>query len=246
VLLGLRFVNFWRTPVYVVVGVVMWLAVLRSGVHPSVVGVTMGLLVNAYAPRRWDIVRAQLAGRSFLVDPTAGRAAAAQAAVTEAVSPNERLQLRIQPWSSYVIVPLFVLANAGVAVTGETLRAAGTSPVTWGIVVGLVVGKPVGVLVGTWIALRTRLGTVPDTLRWGQLVGGAGVSGIGFTVALFVTELALRDPALVAEAKIGILAGSTVAALLGWLVFRLAGERGGQCAPSGLPVLPPRPWRPVD
>ena len=207
-LLGLRFVHFWRTPVYVAIGVAMWLAVLRSGVHPSVVGVAMGLLVNAYAPRRYDIARVQVTGRSFLVDPTPDRAAAAQAAVTEAVSPNERLQLRIQPWSSYVIVPLFVLANAGVLLTAETLRVAGTSPITWGIVAGLVVGKPIGVIVGTWLALKTRLGAVPDTLRWGQLVGGAALSGIGFTVALFVTELALDDPVLVAEAKIGILAGS--------------------------------------
>jgi Na+:H+ antiporter, NhaA family len=245
-LLGLRFVHFWRTPVYVAIGVAMWLAVLRSGVHPSVVGVAMGLLVNAYAPRRYDIARVQVTGRSFLVDPTPDRAAAAQAAVTEAVSPNERLQLRIQPWSSYVIVPLFVLANAGVLLTAETLRVAGTSPITWGIVAGLVVGKPIGVIVGTWLALKTRLGAVPDTLRWGQLVGGAALSGIGFTVALFVTELALDDPVLVAEAKIGILAGSVLAAVVGWLIFRLAGERGGQCAPSGLPVLPPRPWRPVE
>ena len=238
--------QFWRTPVYVVIGVVMWLAVLRSGVHPSVVGVTLGLLVNAYAPRRRDIARVQLAGRSFLVDPTPGRAAAAQAAVTEAVSPNERLQRRIQPWSSYVIVPLFVLANAGVLLTVETLHAAAASPVTWGIVLGLVVGKPIGVIIGTWVALRTGLGRVPDTLRWGQLIGGAGLSGIGFTVALFVTELALDDPVLVAEAKIGILAGSIMAGVIGWLIFRLAGERGGQCAPSGLPMLPPRPWRPVE
>jgi NhaA family Na+:H+ antiporter len=238
-LLGLRFVQFWRTPVYVVIGVVMWLAVLRSGVHPSVVGVAMGLLVNAYAPRRYDIARVQLTGRSFLVDPTPGRAAAAQAAVTEAVSPNERLQLRIQPWSSYVIVPLFVLANAGVVLTAETLGAAVRSPVTWGVVVGLVVGKPIGVLAGTWVALRTGLGRVPDTLRWGQMIGGAGLSGIGFTVALFVTELALDDPVLVAEAKIGILTGSVLAAVVGWLIFRLAGERGGQCAPRGLPMLPP-------
>jgi Na+/H+ antiporter NhaA len=245
-LLGLRFVDFWRTPVYVLIGVAMWLAVLRSGVHPSVVGVAMGLLVNAYAPRRYDIARVQVAGRSFLVDPTPSRAAATQAAVTEAVSPNERLQLRIQPWSSFVIVPLFVLANAGVELTAGTLRAAATSPVTWGIIVGLVVGKPIGVTIGTWVALRTGLGRVPDTLRWGQLIGGAGLSGIGFTVALFVTELALDDTALVAQAKIGILVGSVLAAVIGWLIFRLAGERGGQCAPSGLPVLPPRPWRPVD
>jgi Na+:H+ antiporter, NhaA family len=243
-LLALRFARFWRTPIYVLIGVVMWLAVLASGVHPSVVGVVLGLLVNAYAPRWRDIARAQVVGSSFLLDPSPQRALAAQSAVGEAVSPNERLQLRIQPWSSYVIVPLFVLANAGVVLSGESLLAAATSPLTWGIVVGLTVGKLIGVTAGTWIALRTRVGTVPDTLRWGQLVGGAGLAGIGFTVALFVTELALEDEELINDAKIGILAGSILAAVIGWLIFRLAGERGGQCAPSGLPVLPPRPWRP--
>jgi Na+/H+ antiporter NhaA len=243
-LLGLRFAPFWRTPIYVLIGVVMWLAVLDSGVHPSVVGVVMGLLVNAYAPRPRDVMRAQVLGSSFMLDPSPERAMAAQAAVTEVVSPNERLQLRIQPWSSYVIVPLFVLANAGVVLTGETLAVAFVSPLTWGIIVGLTVGKLIGVTLGTWVALRTGLGRVPDTLRWGQLIGGAGLAGIGFTVALFVTELALDDEQLVTDAKIGILTGSLLAALIGWLIFRLAGERGGQCAPTGLPVLPPRPWRP--
>jgi NhaA family Na+:H+ antiporter len=245
-LLALRFVRFWRTPVYVVIGIAMWLAVLESGVHPSVVGVTMGLLVNAYAPRVRDLSRAQVLGRSFLLDPTPDRALAARTGLTEAVSPNERLQLRIQPWSSYVIVPLFVLANAGVILTSETLAAAVRSPLTWGIVLGLTVGKLIGVTAGTWIALRTGLGRVPDTLRWGQMAGGAALTGIGFTVALFITELALDDLALRNEAKIGILAGSMIAALLGWLLFRLLGARGGQCSPSGLPVLPPRPWRPVQ
>lgn len=243
-LLALRYAQFWRTPLYVVIGLVMWLAVLESGVHPSVVGVALGLLVNAYAPRRDAIDQVAVLGRSFLVDPSAQRALATQVAVTEAVSPNERLQLRIQPWSSYVIVPLFVLANAGVPLDGATLAAAAASPLTWGIVVGLTVGKVVGVSAGTWVALRTGIGRVPDTLRWGQLLGGAGLAGIGFTVALFVTDLALDDPQLVNEAKIGILAGSLLAAGIGWAIFRFAGERGGQCAPSGLPVLPPRPWRP--
>jgi Na+:H+ antiporter, NhaA family len=243
-LLALRFVRFWRTPLYVLIGVVMWIAVLRSGVHPSVVGVALGLLVKAYAPQPRDMARLQVMGRSFLLDPSPERALAAQAAATEAVSPNERLQLRIQPWSSYVIVPVFVLANAGVVLTGETLAAAFTSPITWGIIVGLTVGKLIGVTAGTWVALRTGIGRVPDTLRWGQIVGGAGLAGIGFTVALFITELALEDPVLVNDAKIGILAGSLIAGLIGWLIFRVAGERGGQCAPTGLPVLPPRPWRP--
>jgi NhaA family Na+:H+ antiporter len=243
-LLGLRFAQFWRTPIYVLIGVLMWLAVLDSGVHPSVVGVVMGLLVNAYAPRPRDMARAQVLGSSFLLDPSPERALAAQVAVTEAVSPNERLQLRIQPWSGYVIVPVFVLANTGVVLTDETLAAAFASPLTWGIIAGLTIGKLVGVTAGTWVALRTGIGRVPDTLRWGQLIGGAGLAGIGFTVALFVTELALDDEALVTDAKIGILTGSLLAALIGWLIFRMAGERGGQCAPTGLPVLPPRPWRP--
>jgi Na+/H+ antiporter NhaA len=243
-LLALRYVQFWRTPIYVIIAVVMWLAVLRSGVHPSVVGVALGLLVNAYAPRPRDIARVQVLGSSFIVDPSPERALAAQTAVTEAVSPNERLQLRIQPWSSYVIVPIFVLANAGVVLTAATLAAALASPLFWGIVVGLTVGKLIGVTLGTWVALRTGIGRVPDTLRWGQILGGAGLAGIGFTVALFITDLALKDPVLVNDAKIGILTGSILAGVIGWLIFRLAGERGGQCAPSGLPVLPPRPWRP--
>ncbi|MGH3902608.1 MAG: Na+/H+ antiporter NhaA [Pseudonocardiaceae bacterium] len=245
-LIGLRFARFWRTPVYVLIGVVMWLAVLESGVHPSVVGVAMGLLVNAYAPQPRDLARVRVLGRSFLTDPTPQRARAAQAGLLEAVSPNERLQLRIQPWSSYVVVPLFVLANAGVVLDSQTIAAAAGSPITWGIVVGLTIGKLLGISAGTWVALHTGLGRVPDTLRWGQLIGGAALSGIGFTVALFVTDLALHDAALQNEAKIGILTGSLLAGLIGWLLFRLAGERGGQCAPSGLPILPPRPWRPPE
>ncbi len=245
-LLGLRFVRFWRTPLYVLIGVAIWYTVLISGVHPSVAGVALGLLVIVYATQERDIQRVRVVGRSFLTDPTPSRARAVQDVITDAVSPNERLQMRIQPWSSYVIVPLFVLANAGVKLDATTLGAAVRSPITWGIVAGLVVGKLIGVTAGTWVALRTRVGRVPDTLRWGQLIGGAAMCGIGFTVALFVTELALDDPLLQAEAKIGILAGSTIAALLGWVIFRYFGDRGGQCFPTDLPVLPPRPWRPVD
>jgi Na+/H+ antiporter NhaA len=182
-LLALRYVHFWRTPIYAAIGILMWLAVLRSGVHPSVVGVALGLLVNAYAPKPRDIARVGVLGRSLIVDPSPARALAARNAAAEAVSPNERLQLRIQPWSSYVIVPVFVLANAGVALSGETLAVAVGSPLTWGVVVGLTVGKLIGVTAGTWLALRSGIGIVPDTLHWGQLVGGAGLSGIGFTVA---------------------------------------------------------------
>jgi Na+/H+ antiporter NhaA len=245
-LVGLRFARFWRTPIYVLLGVAMWLAARESGVHPSVVGVVLGLLVNVYAPPTTAIQRAEVLGRSFLADPTPERALAARAGFTETVAPDERLQARVQPWSSYVVVPLFVLANAGVVLDAETLAAAARSPITVGIVTGLTLGKLIGVTSGTWVALRTGLGQVPDTLRWGQLIGGAALTGIGFTVALFVTDLALDDPTLQNQAKIGILTGSLLAALLGWAIFRFLGDRGGQCSPSDLPVLPPRPWRPVE
>jgi NhaA family Na+:H+ antiporter len=120
-----------------------------------------------------------------------------------------------QPWSSFVIVPIFALANAGVALDADTLRTAATSPVTLGVVAGLVVGKLVGILAGVGIAVRLRLGALaPGLSRW-QLAGGAALSGIGFTIALFIIDLALDDPALADQARVGVLAGSLCAAVLG-------------------------------
>ena len=207
-LLGLRFVHFWRTPVYVVIGVAMWLAVLRSGVHPSVVGVAMGLLVNAYAPRRYDIARVQVTGPQLPRRPDGGprrrgagggdRGGLAERAAAAADPAVEQLRDRAAVRAG----ERRRRADGGDAARGRgRRRSPGAS---WS---GSWSGKPIGVIAGTWVALRTRLGAVPDTLRWGQLIGGAGLSGIGFTVALFVTELALHDEALVAQAKIGILAG---------------------------------------
>ena len=140
-------------------------------------------------------------------------------------------------------MPLFALANAGVRLDAETLRQSATSPVTLGIVVALVVGKSVGISGSTLLALRLRIGVLPGEIRRGQLIGGATLAGIGFTVALFIADLAFADPALREQAVIGVLAGSLLAALLGGAVFRLFGDRGGVCAPPGtVPALPPRPW----
>jgi NhaA family Na+:H+ antiporter len=142
---------------------------------------------------------------------------------------------------------LFALANAGVRLDAETLRTAARSPVTIGVVVALVVGKSVGITGSTLLALRLRLGVLPGRIMRGQLLGGATLAGIGFTVALFITDLAFDDPALRGQAVVGVLAGSLLAAALGWSVFHVLGERGGVCAPPGeeadpVPTLPPRPW----
>jgi Na+:H+ antiporter, NhaA family len=243
-LVALRWMRVWRTPAYVLVGLALWLAVLKSGVHATIAGVLIGLLVSTRAPAGSG--EARLYARALDEETTPERARLAGLAASATVSPNERIQYSLHPWTSYVVVPLFALANAGVRLDRDTLQAAVTSPVTIGIVVALIIGKSVGITGSTLLALRLRLGILPGTIMRGQLVGGATLAGIGFTVALFIAELAFQDPALRDQAVVGVLSGSLIAALLGWAVFRFLGERGGVCAPPGsaeeLPTLPPRPW----
>src|SRR6266540_2331679 len=215
----LRFLRFWRGPAYFVVGVALWAAMLESGVHPAVAGVAMGLLATAYPPRRQRLERAVSLTRMFREQPTPEFARSARLSVDAAISTNERLQYLLHPWTSYVIVPLFALASAGVVLRGDVLASAITSPITIGVVVGLVVGKLIGISGTSWLATRARLGGLPLTVPFPQLIGASAVAGIGFTVSLFIADLSLDGPRL-EEAKIGILGASIVASLLGWGTFR--------------------------
>ncbi|PZG11275.1 Na+/H+ antiporter NhaA [Nonomuraea aridisoli] len=227
----LRWLKIWRAPAYIVLGFALWVATLQSGIHPTLIGIALGILVFVYAPTDHKLLLAGEAVQEFTSTPSARAAREAARRVQRAVSVNERLQLRLHPWSSFVIVPIFALANAGVRLDGETLRAAVTSPVAIGVALGLLLGKFVGISLGTWLPLRLKWGILPGNLVWGQLLGGAAVSGIGFTVALFIVDLAFEDPVLHDQAKIGILAGSLLSAVLGWVIFKLAWDRGGVCAP---------------
>jgi NhaA family Na+:H+ antiporter len=128
----------------------------------------------------------------------------------------------VLPWISFVILPIFALANAGVRLSASSLRDAVTSRVALGVILGLVVGKTVGISIASWLAVRMGLGRLPAGVGWSHLVGTAAVAGIGFTVSLFVTELAFGDPGLAAAAKVGILVGSIVAGLVGFLLLRRA------------------------
>jgi Na+/H+ antiporter NhaA len=244
-LIALRWLRVWRSPAYVAVGLALWLAVYESGVHATIAGVLIGLLVSTTAPAPPTEIDPY--ARALAEDPaTPEQARLASRAAQATVSPNERIQYALHPWTSYLVVPLFALANAGIRLNDESLRQAATSPVTLGVVIALVVGKSVGISGSTLLALRLRLGLLPGEIRRGQLVGGATLAGIGFTVALFITDLAFDDPALREQAVVGVLAGSLLAALLGAAVFRLLGDRGPVCAPPGaaaeVPTLPPRPW----
>jgi Na+/H+ antiporter NhaA len=219
----LGFLRIWRGPAYFVVAVALWVAMLESHVHPAVAGVAMGLLATAYPPRRQPLERAVSLTRMFREQPTPEFARSARLSVDAAISTNERLQYLLHPWTSYVIVPLFALANAGVVLRAEALASAVRSPISVGMVAGLVAGKLIGISGSSWLATRARLGELPLTVPFPQLLGASTVAGIGFTVSLFIADLSLKGARL-QDAKVGILAASIVASGLGWVVFRAIGR----------------------
>jgi len=221
VAISLRFTpDFVRRKVAVFVGVGIWIALLESGIDPVISGLAIGLIVSAYPPARSDLERASAIARSFREQPTPEMARSAQLSVQSAISLNERLQFRLHPWTSYVIVPLFALANAGVDLGDGLLSDAATSPITLGIVVGYVVGKPLGVVGASWLMTRWRLGSRRLTISWPVLTAGGVVSGIGFTVSLLVATIAL-DGRQLDEAKVGVLATVVLATLGTALAIRI-------------------------
>jgi protein-disulfide isomerase len=220
VLLALRFAPAWRREASAVVGVAMWVAMFKSGVDPVVTGLAVGLVTSAYPPSREDLEQVTALTRSFREQPTPELARSARMSVLSAISPNERLQYGLHPWTSYVIVPLFALANAGIHITGSLLSDAASSPITLGILVGYVVGKPIGIMTASWLASRPALHGPRPTISWPVLATGATVAGIGFTVSLLVSSLAFTGRDL-DEAKIGVLASTIVAPALGWVMVRL-------------------------
>jgi Na+/H+ antiporter NhaA/protein-disulfide isomerase len=220
-LLVLRFVPVpGRRQLAVALGVGVWVAMLKAGIDPVIVGLAVGLVTSAYPPSREDLERATAAARSFREQPTPQLARSAQLGVLSAISPNERLQYGLHPWTSYVIVPLFALANAGIHITGGLLSDAVSSPVTLGILVAYVVGKPLGILGASWIATRPLLGGQRPPISWPVLAGGGAVAGVGFTVSILISSLAFHGEAL-AEAKLGVLATVLLAPLLAFGLLRL-------------------------
>jgi Na+/H+ antiporter NhaA len=229
-------IGAWRGPAYFLAGLVLWVAMFESGVHPTIAGVLVGVLIDVHPPRRRDVELAARLTRLFHLNPTPQLARMTKLGVADAVSPNERLQTLWHPWTSYVVVPVFALANAGVALDADALDAALGSALTLGIVVGLVAGKLLGIAGTTAVAVRGRLGPMPDRVGHAELVGGAALAGIGFTVALFITDLAFEDQRLQDEAKVGVLAGSVLAAVIAAAVFRFA-DRNVPSADTGPPRL---------
>ncbi len=214
-------------PVYLLLGLAAWVAFFNSGIDPIVTGLVIGLLTCAYPATRADLEQATETFRLFREQPTARLAAEAREVVRTAISPNERLQELYHPWTSYVIVPLFALANTDIVISGSFLANAYTSPATLGIMIGYLAGKPIGTAGTAWLVSKLTKGRVAPPVGWGAMIGAGAVAGIGFTVSLLIASLAFTGTEL-AEAKLGILSGAILAAVLTWVIFR------------GINLLPPR------
>ena len=211
-----------RRWVYVGLGLAMWSALLASGVDPIVTGLAIGLSAPAYSPPRERLEQATELVRSFREQPTSELARSASAGLTSALSPNERLQTFFHPWTSYLIVPLFALANAGIELNPDFLRTAYTSSITLGVLIGYVVGKPVALMVTSSVMTRLSHGRIRPPVGWAAVLGSGTIAGIGFTVALLIADRAFSGAEL-AEAKLGALSAAVVSSLLTWVVYRLTG-----------------------
>ena len=222
----LRVLRVWSILVYVVLGTATWYALLESGVHATLAGVALGLLTPATPLLEEKVARgfALEALRDRHLDPE--ELARLRFLLTESVPMVERLQSRLHPFSAYVVLPVFALANAGVDLGGGALGDVFSSTVALGIVAGLVLGKPLGIALACFVAVRVGIARLPDRTSWTQIVGLGAVGGIGFTVSLFIAGLSFPgSAALTDEAKVGILLASLIAAAVGVAVLRLAPSR---------------------
>src|SRR5262249_48841649 len=219
VVLLLRRAGIRAGVIYALLGITAWVTVLKSGVDPVVVGLVMGLLTYARPAARPDLERASDLFRSFREQPTPELARSAGLGLAAALSPNERLQLLYHPWTSYVIVPLFALANAGIVITVGFLARAYASSITLGILIGYVAGKPVGIAGGSWLLTRLSPGRRRPPVGWAAVAGTGTIAGVGFTVSILIATLAFSGGQL-QEAKLGVLSTTLAAPLVTWLLFR--------------------------
>lgn len=243
-LLLMRVMGVRSAGAYILPGFLFWLAILESGVHATLAGVVLGILT----PSRhyYDDQTTLAQGRALLdrYEQALGRddhndAEATLGQLEELVvgteSPLERLERKVHPWTAFVVLPVFALVNAGVGVSPATLADAAGNPVAQGIVAGLIVGKLMGIFGASWLAAKLGLAALPPGVRWGHIAGVSLLAGIGFTVSLFIAELAYADPATVAVAKVGILVASVVAGAGGFLILKAVARADAAAATRAEP-----------
>lgn len=225
------------TGVYVIIGAALWVAVFESGIHATIAGVALGLLTPSrpLMPRR-ELSQAasklaeevREAARTADDEEAEALLTNVEEVTTSAEAPLERWERILHPWASFVVVPVFALANAGIEISGSSIGNATGSPVTLGVMLGLLVGKPIGIVGATLLAAALRLGRLPAGITIRHLIGLGVLAGIGFTVSIFISGLAYKEPELANEAKMGILAASALASAAGYMFLRVATPAGAR------------------
>ena len=227
-----RRIGFGRQVFYTIVGVLVWFAVLKSGVHATIAGVVLGLLMPAtsgvsldeFSEMGVDMMRdfreAQAAGDDARANRVLG---AMEYLLQNTESPAERVTRKLNDWVAFLVLPLFALANAGVTFSSEGLRPLLHSPVAWGVFLGLVLGKPIGILTTCWLTVKLDLARIPPSIRWSQLAGVSVLAGIGFTVSLFIGGLSFAGPMPLDKAKTAILLASLISGMMGFVLLNRAG-----------------------
>ena len=234
-------------PAYILAGLGLWLATFESGIEATIAGVALGLMTPAGALYDPDRLPGQISRRvalfkAALAEPNVHTREETAIEVVreieeltrESAGPLQRVEHFLSPWSAFVVIPIFALANAGVELGGGVIDDALSSSIAWGIAIGLIGGKLLGVLLFAWLAVRLDLAIKPDVIRWRHIAGVSLLAGIGFTVAIYIAGLAYDDQALIEEAKIGILAASIVAAIVGYSFLRLLPPSGSDEAAGGV------------
>lgn len=234
--LGIRNLAF-----YAVVGTFVWVAVLKSGVHATVAGVALGLMTpaTAYYTKAAFAEKADSLMQDYhraLEDDDSDKADVLLGEMEELAggteSPLERLERLFHPWTAFLVLPVFALANAGIPLSGSILSDAASEAVTIGVFAGLLAGKVLGISTACWLGVHFGLAVLPNGVRWSHVIGVSILGAIGFTVAIFIAGLALDDPGTVDRAKIGILSASVISGVAGYLFLRFISTQ------PDLPTLP--------
>ncbi len=232
-LAALNLAGFRRMTPYLILGMILWFLVLKSGIHATIAGVALaGTIPISNRVDRSKFVRFLHAAsddieaegldgeRADLTERQRSIAISIEKATERVESPLRRLEHALLPWVSFLIVPVFALANAGVAISGESIGPAASSRIAIGVALGLLIGKPLGVFGFAWLAIKLGLASKPDELRWSHLHGAAWLAGIGFTMALFIAALAFPAQEDLDRAKLAILGASVVAGVVGFVILR--------------------------
>ena len=208
------------SPIYVILAIAIWYATYRSGVHATIAGVALALttpthrLAPAETAQRW--------AQDLSDEPSASEVHQMTIVARESVSPAEHLEELLHPATSFVVLPVFALANAGVELRSGMLSGPGTTRVAVAVIVGLVGGKLLGILAGAWLGIRLRLAVLPSETRWAHVAGAAALGGIGFTVSLFISGLAFDQAELADAAKLAVLVASVAASVVGACILLAA------------------------